>query len=108
MKQSELIYGIHAVHTVLNTRPKDVLRLFIQSNRQDKKINEIKLLATKHNIVCEEISTQEFHKLVNEDARHQGVVVKTRLMATWTENTLMESIKNNEQRIVILILDGVQ
>lgn len=108
MKQSELIYGIHAVHTVLNTRPKDVLRLYIQSNRQDKKINEIKLLASKHNIVCEEISPQEFHKLVNEDARHQGVVVKTRAMATWTENTLIESIQNSEQRVVLLILDGVQ
>src|SRR3990167_5274326 len=103
MKQEEHIYGIHAVHTVLNTRPNDVLRLFIQSNRQDKKINEIKVLVKKHHIVCEEVSSQELQKLVGEHARHQGIVIRTRAMTTWTENTLMESIKNSEQRVVVLV-----
>jgi 23S rRNA (guanosine2251-2'-O)-methyltransferase len=108
MKKQELIYGIHPVHTVLSTRPADVLRLFVQANRNDKKVNDILAIAKKHHIVCEEMSSQQLQKLVGEEARHQGVVIRANAMSVWNENQLIENIKNTDEKIILLVLDGVQ
>lgn len=108
MKKEEIIYGIHAVHSVLCARPFDVIQLWLQANRNDKKIHEIKSLAKKHNIFYKEISSVDLQKLAGEDARHQGVVLSARATPEWSEEKLMQYIKNSNQRIVLLVLDGVQ
>ena len=108
MEKEELIYGIHAVATVLETRPSDVTQLWIQANRKDKKIFEIKALAKKNDIEFKEIPTADLQKLAGEGARHQGVVMYARETENWSLEKLMQYIKNANQRIVLLILDGVQ
>lgn len=106
--ETEMIYGIHSVMMVLKTRSTDVAQLFLQSNRQDKKISEIKLLADKNHVAYKEIPTTELQKLAGEGARHQGVIARVRSMSEWSEEKLIQNIKNTDQRIVLLVLDGVQ
>ncbi|PIZ03415.1 MAG: 23S rRNA (guanosine(2251)-2'-O)-methyltransferase RlmB [Gammaproteobacteria bacterium CG_4_10_14_0_8_um_filter_38_16] len=108
MKTQEFIYGMHAVRTVLQTRPQDVLQLYIQGNRIDKKINEIKKLAESFYVPCELLSAQQLQNKVGETARHQGVVAKCRALSGFSEKELMSYIENTEKPIVLLILDGVQ
>ncbi|EKD92129.1 MAG: hypothetical protein ACD_29C00166G0002 [uncultured bacterium] len=108
MKKNELVYGIHAVKMLLRTRPHDVLQLYFQRSRQDKKILEIKILAESFNLKCETVSTEQLQKTVGEQYRHQGVVAKCRELSAWDENKLMQFVNNAIEPVVLLILDGVQ
>lgn len=108
MKKEELVYGIHAVSMLLRTRPKEVIQVWIQQSRKDKKMNEIKALSESSRVKCEMISSEQLQKRLAENARHQGVVASCRAMLAWSEDDLMQYIKNAREPIVLLILDGVQ
>lgn len=108
MKSQEFIYGMHAVRTVLEARPRDVLKLYIQNNRSDKKINEIKKLAESSQVRCDVVSAQQLEKMVGMDARHQGIVAKCRSMTNLSEKDLIDQVSNASKPVVLLILDGVQ
>lgn len=108
MKPTEIVYGIHAVKMLLQMRPHDVLRLCIQNNRSDQKINEIKKLAESFDIACEFMSSQQLQNQVGEVARHQGIVAHCRMMRAWSENDLLQCIECAKNPVVLLVLDGVQ
>ncbi|OGT45350.1 MAG: 23S rRNA (guanosine(2251)-2'-O)-methyltransferase RlmB [Gammaproteobacteria bacterium RIFCSPHIGHO2_12_FULL_38_11] len=108
MKNFDLIYGLHAVKTVVETRPKDIVQLLLSADRHDKRLNIIKELAQKHNVPCETISHSVLEKWVGEGARHQGVIAKCKPLSVWTEKILMDCVENRSTPIVLLILDGVQ
>lgn len=108
MKPTEFVYGIHTVKMLLQMRPQDVLHLYIQSNRVDKKINEIKSLAESFDITCELISSPQLQNKVGEAARHQGIVAHCRVMSALSENDLTQYIQHAKDPVVLLILDGVQ
>lgn len=108
MKNHELIYGLHAVKTALESRPRDVIQLFLQAGRHDQRFNEITLLAEKAKVPCETISKPQLEKMTGENGRHQGIIARCKPLSAWTEKTLMDCVENRSTPIVLLILDGVQ
>ena len=108
MSNSEQVYGFHAVKMLLKTRPHDVLQLFIQTNRLDHRANEIIQLAKTLSLSCATISKEQLEKLAGEGVRHQGVLAKCRAQTAWTENDLMNHVKNADYPVILLVLDGVQ
>lgn len=104
----ELIYGLHAVKTILQTRPNDVIQLFLQSNRHDQRLNEIIQLAEQCNVAYQLLASAQLEKMAGEDSRHQGVIAQCKTLSAWTENNLMDCVKNRSSPILLLILDGVQ
>ncbi len=108
MKKHELIYGFHAVKTVLKTRPHDVLQLLVQANRNDHRLIEMTELAASFKIPCETISKIKLQELVGIDANHQGIVANCKPLSAWTEKELMACIENATDRVILLFLDGVQ
>lgn len=108
MKKHEFVYGMHAVKMVLQSRPRDVMQLLVQSGRHDQRMTELLALAETNGISCETMPRAKLESLVGEQSVHQGIVVKCKPMAAWTEKELMEHIEAATSRVVLLILDGVQ
>ena len=108
MSKIELIYGFHAVKTVLRTRSKDIIQLFVLSNRSDQRLSEIIKLAESLKVKCETLSKIQLQAMVGEEHNHQGIMAKCKPLAPWTETELFESIENVDGRLLFLILDGVQ
>ncbi|OGT42200.1 MAG: 23S rRNA (guanosine(2251)-2'-O)-methyltransferase RlmB [Gammaproteobacteria bacterium RIFCSPHIGHO2_12_FULL_40_19] len=108
MKRHELIYGFHAVKTVLQTRPRDVMQLFIQSNRNDHRLTEVVNLAELSSIPCDVLPKIKLQEMVGDDHLHQGVIAKCKPLMAWSEQDLMDHVENAKERVVLLVLDGVQ
>ncbi len=107
-KNVDLIYGIHAVKMLLQTRSADVVTLLVQSGRHDQRINEIIQLADSFNVKHEELPKAKLQELAGDTAAHQGIIAKCRPLTAWTEKELMDFVENTEDRVLLLILDGVQ
>lgn len=107
MKPSELIYGYHPVKTVLQTRPQDVLQLFVQGERQDQRLRDLIALAESADVRYELLSKAQLEKKLG-DVNHQGVAVNCRALSALTEADLMQLIEQVNTPVLLLILDGVQ
>lgn len=103
-----MIYGIHAVETLLTQHPERVTRVILLHDRQDKKIQALAELAKKNTrIRLEFLSRQELDRLT-ENANHQGVVAFSEEAKKLTENDLESLLENLTAPAFLLILDGVQ
>lgn len=105
-KQNETIYGLHAVKTLLQTRPQDVLQLFIQQDRQDHRMREITTLTEAFGVRTEILSRAQFEKRLGQ-VNHQGVAAVCHAMCALTESDLLKQIEDTKS-ILLLVLDGVQ
>ena len=108
MKKHELVYGFHAVKTVLQTRPRDVIQLLVQENRRDPRLTELTKLADSSHIPYEVLSKIKLQELAGEANLHQGIMARCKPLAPWTEKDLMDCVENATDRVLFLILDGVQ
>ena len=50
MSKSIYIYGFHSIESQLNSKPERVLKVFIQSGRNDGRMNKITSLQSNINI----------------------------------------------------------
>lgn len=103
-KEDEVAYGIHAVESLLKNSPEMVLQIWLQKNRDDKRINNIINLARKSGISIEQISTDKLNKKY-EGVRHQGIVARIR--PDKKQSLQIEDILQLEQ-CLLLVLDGVE
>ena len=103
-KSTELIYGIHAVEAAIRKQAENVLQVFVQQGRNDKRINTIIDLAKKSGISLQAISNERL-KAKCPGARHQGVIAETRRSS---ENTLSLDDILQKETVLLLVLDEVQ
>lgn len=102
--KSELIYGIHAVESVLKHSCENVLEIWILRGRKDERIQSIITLAHQHGISLETISSDKMKKKC-PDASHQGVIANIR--PAKKDVVALEDILERD-RLLLLILDEVQ
>ena len=107
MQKQEIIFGIHAVKSILQQHPQRILQLTILHGRQDKQIEEIVALAKSHALDIEILSRKEMDKRV-QDANHQGVLATCGVMQSYCENDLNALIQECAEEPFLLILDQVQ
>jgi len=103
-ERSELIYGLHAVESILKNNPVAVLQLWVQQGRRDQRLHNIIRLAEKNRIHVEPAAAG---KLDNKTggAVHQGVAAKIR-QAKRETITLQQLCERD--RLLVLVLDEVQ
>lgn len=101
------IFGLHSVSAVLEKTPEHVLHMFIQKDRQDKKIAEIIKLANHYHLPLSFISRKKLDELANSN-NHQGVIAACQETKNFSEKELLLFLKNLSVPPFILILDGVQ
>lgn len=102
----EPVYGLHAVITLLERSPEQIMELWLLKTRTDKRMQKVLGLAN-----AQEISVREADKgLMNQktdEANHQGVIAWRKPKQNITEKHLPEILDNLTGTALILILDGI-
>lgn len=101
------IYGMHALEAALKKSPHNILQIFIQQNRADKRTQKILQLAKKYNIPIKFVVAGELQNLAG-DTHHQGIAAQIKFSEKINENDLDELLDNLTKSAFLLILDGVQ
>ncbi len=105
MPTADLIFGIHAVLSALRNDPAHVQEVRIDRKRQDRRLHELRALATSLRIPLRETDP----RILNRQApgrRHQGVLALYRPAPIAGEDALAESLARSEQPL-LLVLDGI-
>jgi len=102
--KTDIIFGMHAVESVLRSHPEQVLQLWVQAGRKDKRIQTILGLAGRQGISVETVSRDALQKK-SADSKHQGVLAFVRAGGR-SQPGLKEILE--KQDLLLLVLDGVQ
>ena len=100
-----VIYGLHAVRTLLERNPVEVLSLWVQDSRNDARMEGICSLAIRNGIHVERVSRKTLNRLT-ESAAHQGVVADHRAPMSKID-TISGLLDRLDETTLILMLDGI-
>jgi 23S rRNA (guanosine2251-2'-O)-methyltransferase len=106
MSSSQLIYGLHAVQSLLKRHPDRVLELRLAEKRDDPRVRSIETLARERGTKVVRVDAQALHTALG-DVAHQGVAAEVLPLAPWTEDDLVAAL-GEAQSPLVLALDGVQ
>jgi len=107
MSNKQVIFGIHAVASLLENQSERALRVFIQRDRKDEKTDSIARKAAQLDIPVEYLPKKEIDKL-SQDANHQGVIAYSQQARVYDEQDLQKIIDRIKGPALFLVLDGVQ
>lgn len=107
MSNKTLIFGLHAVKSLLEKTPERIIHLYVQQDREDRKIHDILELAKIIRIPLSFVSRYELDRMTGE-AVHQGVVVHCERPPVYSEHDLENILSGLAQPPFLLILDGIQ
>lgn len=102
----ESVYGIHAVTTLLQRSPDQVVELWVMKGRDDQRINRILELAQEQGLDIREADKGLLNQKA-EEGNHQGVMAWRKPVQNKTEKHLDDILDNLTGTPLILILDGV-
>ncbi len=103
-KSLELIYGIHALDAAIRRQPENVLQVFVQQGRNDKRVKTILSIAKNSGVSLQSITNDKLKEKC-PGARHQGVVAEIRRSAT--DVLSLDDILQKDS-LLLLVLDEVQ
>ena len=102
----EPVYGLHAVTTLLERSPEQIMELWLLKNRTDKRMQKVIDLANAQQIAVREADKGLMNQKT-EEANHQGVIAWRKPRQNITEKHLPGILDNLTGTALILILDGV-
>ena len=105
-RQSETIYGLHAVRVMLERHPDRVTAIKLAEKRDDPRVRAIDDLAKRHKLPIQRVDQHALKQQLG-DVAHQGVAADITPMPPWTEDDLFTALQNTKNPLV-LVLDGVQ
>ena len=83
MAETQRIYGIHAVESVLKKRPDQILTIWLTKERRDKRLQALYHLAEQHRLGMQTAEAKKLDTLAG-DTHHQGVVAEIRVPKPWS------------------------
>ena len=107
MSESPVIFGLHAVRTLLQQHPERAALLILQKDRKDARVNELVQLAQASSIKTEWRDGRELDRLAG-DERHQGACLQIRSVGVLGEGALDDLLDSATTPPLLLVLDGVQ
>ena len=103
---SEWVYGLHAVSAALEHTPHQVSAVWVERQRQDRRVQAVLALAAAHALPVQVCSSAELAQLVGA-VRHQGVAAQLLVQdLTLDESALPQLISTATP--LLLALDTVQ
>lgn len=103
--KNDLVYGIHAVTTLLTRDPGRVRKLFVVKGRDDLRVHEILQLAQQQGISVETIGKARLDE--RADGVHQGVAAEVKPAVPLGDKELDQQLENIASPVLLLVLDGV-
>ncbi len=101
---TEIIFGYHAVESAVRHHAADILQLWMQQGRHDKRFQHLSQLAKTAGITVQAISSDKLKKKCPH-GHHQGVVAERRSNG---KNTRSLEQLFARKSLLLLILDEVQ
>lgn len=107
--KSEIVYGIHAVGSLLKNRKDDVVELYVLQGRHDKRLHN---LLQRSKGIPQTFKNRNTLNEIAESEQHQGIIALVNSSAESRANLIPESnleqlLTSLEAAPLILILDGV-
>ncbi len=102
-----IIYGHHAVLSVLKHEPETIVELWVDAGRHDGRAKEIVDLARLSGISAKRIKRELLDDKTNS-ARHQGFVASSQQTTTLDEKSLETMLGKLDESAFLLLLDGIQ
>jgi 23S rRNA (guanosine2251-2'-O)-methyltransferase len=106
MKSSKL-FGLHSVQAALNYTPNKINKIWIDRQRQDKRLSQLLDELASLGIEPEKTDRKKLDRL-SEGSHHQGIVAEVELPAELTESELKTAVENLAAIPLFLVLDNVQ
>jgi 23S rRNA (guanosine2251-2'-O)-methyltransferase len=106
MKLSK-VFGIHAAQSALVYSPQKITRAWVDSQRQDQRLESVIESLILQSIVPEKMERKKLNQLA-ESTNHQGIVLEIQLPDTFNENDLKSAVENLTEMALFLALDNVQ
>ena len=107
MSKSIHIFGFHSIEGLLNTNPESILKVFIQSGRDDIRMSNIVTSLTDQKISFLHIDKNKLERIAKGEL-HQGIIAEVILPPLPGEDSLIAVIKKNPGNPLVLILDSIQ
>jgi 23S rRNA (guanosine2251-2'-O)-methyltransferase len=105
-QRTEIVYGLHAVRSLLRRQPARVLRVCLQQGRHDARAEEIEQLARAAERSVQRVELRQLQSRLGEVV-HQGVMAEVLPLPLWHEEQLLEQLQQAVDPL-LLALDGVQ
>lgn len=102
---SEILFGIHAVESMLERSPERILEAFTLNQREDKRLLSVIQECQQIGIKLKKVD----RKWLDEQSQkgvHQGILIKVKEAPAYHENDLGTLLQEIEKPL-ILILDGI-
>lgn len=106
MSESAVVFGMHAVRTLLKQRPERASLLVLLKGREDARATELMRIAQQAGIRTEWREARELARIAGSE-HHQGACLQIRPMAMLGEGALDELLDRADVPL-LLVLDGVQ
>lgn len=107
MSETSVIFGLHAVRTLLQQRPERAALLLLQKGRDDARMQELVQLAQAKSIKTDWRDQKELDRLAGSE-RHQGACLQIRNVGVLGEGALDDLLDSTSTPPLLLVLDGVQ
>lgn len=105
-EQTELVFGIHSVASILKHNPSTIRKIIISSSKQNIRLDELLSLAKNHQILIEKKDPNEFNNLL-PDVVHQGIIAECLQVKKYSESDLENILQTVKEPPFLLILDGI-
>jgi len=102
-----VVWGIHAVASIVSRAPERVLEVSIARERKDRRLEELLDRVSQAGISITEIPRPTLDRMA-DDGAHQGVIARCRPRPVASENDLEGILDGLDKAAFLLILDGVQ
>lgn len=106
MTAPALVFGVHAVRSLLLRSQGRMRRLLVDSRREDPRMRELLQLAQQAGVKPERVDSKSLDARVG-NVVHQGVVAEVDPLPPWHEDELIAALATHKDPLV-LVLDGVQ
>lgn len=103
--KNEIVFGIHAVSSLLNRQPEKVVELWVLAGRKDAKMQKLIESANNYGIAIREVDKGMLNQ--KADGNHQGILAFRLPIQAASERNLPELLDAVSGDPLILILDGV-
>ena len=107
MSKSIHIFGFHSIESLLNTNSESILKVFIQSGRDDIRVRNLTTILNDQEISVLHIDKNKLDRLAKGEL-HQGIIAEVILPPLPGEDALITVIKKISGNPLVLILDSIQ
>lgn len=107
MANETLIYGIHPVMAALQHHPENVLAIFCEKDTKNPRLKPIFQLAEESGLTIQTVSSSKIEKMAG-GTQHQGIVATLKASRTLDEKSLIGLLKDEDKKLLFLVLEGVQ